>query len=174
MALIKINKNSIIDDAIDNTKLDLTDNFAFTGSITTTNKPSFFAYGSSNDWVGLSADATVTQLDATKHNIGSDYNTSNGKFTVPINGVYFFSFNFYIKHTDNQGHFKVAVDGSALGGSTYHLIRASKNDADNVDETISLSWVYYHTANQEITIQSQYTTTHIVPSRSYFSGFLIG
>ena len=154
--------------------MNLADNYAFSGNITTTTKPSFFAYGSSNDWVGLAQNATVTQLDATKHNIGSDYNTSNGKFTVPINGVYFFSFNFYIKHTDNQGHFKVAVDGSPLGGSTYHLIRASKNDADNVDETISLSWVYYHTANEEITIQSEYTTTHIVPSRSYFSGFLIG
>ena len=169
-----ISTAKIANDAIDNTKLDLASNFTFTGDILTTNKPSFFAYGSSNDWVGFADNATITSLNTTVMNVGSDYNTSNGKFTVPTNGIYFFSFNFYIKNTDNQGHFKVAIDGSPIGGSTYHRIRASKNDADNVDETISLSWVYQHTANQEVTIQSAYTTCDIVPSRSYFSGFLIG
>ncbi len=149
-------------------------NITINGVMTQPAKPSFFAYGSSTAWVGYANDVTITTLNTTQHNVGNCYNTSNGKFIAPVNGNYHFSFNFYIKNTDNQGSFKVALDGSAIGGGTYPTIRAVKNDADNVDETIALSWTYYLTASQEITIQSAYTTTDIVPSRSYFSGFMVG
>jgi len=144
------------------------------GRVLTPARPSFFAYGSSNSWVGINNNGTITQLDTTQHNVGNCYNTSNGKFTAPINGIYHFSFNFYIKNSDNQGSFKVALNDAPIGGGTYHTIRAVKNDGDSADETISLSWTYSLTATQEITIESAYSTTDIVPSRSYFCGFLIG
>jgi hypothetical protein len=62
------------------------------GYTTHGSQPSFFAYNSSapsTNW----ANGSVIVYNATDHNVGGGYNTSNGRFTVPISGRYFFAWS---------------------------------------------------------------------------------
>ena len=62
------------------------------GRVLHPNQPSFFAYNSSapgSSW----ANGSYIVYNATDHNVGSGYNTSNGRFTVPISGRYFFAWS---------------------------------------------------------------------------------
>jgi len=146
-----------------------------TGRILQPAKPSFFAHGASSGWVSLSSGGVVTELDATDHNIGGHYDTSNGKFTVPITGVYCFQFNLYIKQTSSSASFSIYHDGSEFQSSSgFPQIRAFRADGDANDETLGLTWTYRYTQGTYIEIRSSGQTSEYVPIRSYFSGFLVG
>ena len=58
------------------------------GRVTMPYQPAFFSWGSSVTVSGT--DFAFTQVE---YNIGSHYNTSNGRFTAPITGLYTFSAN---------------------------------------------------------------------------------
>ena len=146
-----------------------------TGRILQPAKPSFFAHGTTGSWQSVSSGGIVTELDATDHNIGGHYDTSNGKFTVPITGVYCFQFNLYIKQTSNSASWSIYHDGSEFqSGSGFPQIRVFRNDGDANDETIGCTWTYQYTAGTYIEIRASGTTSEYVPIRSYFSGFLVG
>jgi len=59
------------------------------GRVTTPNQPSFHAYSNANLNHGTTDTKYVWNL--TRHNIGSHYDTSNGRFTAPIDGRYYFN-----------------------------------------------------------------------------------
>jgi len=58
------------------------------GRVTTPNQPSFLVKATGN----LNHGTTVTKMvwDSAIHNVGSHYNTSNGRFTAPVAGKYLF------------------------------------------------------------------------------------
>ena len=56
-------------------------------------QPSFHAYPSSSTNYTSADDVII--FGSTYHNIGSDYNTSTGKFTAPIAGNYLFAWAVY-------------------------------------------------------------------------------
>ena len=142
--------------------------------VTQSAKPSFFAYGSTGTWQSVSSGGIVTELDQTEHNIGSHYDTSNGKFTCPVTGVYCFQFNLYIKQTSNSASWSIAHNGSEYAEGGFPIIRVFRNDGDANDETIGCTWTFKYTANDYIEIRASGTTSEYVPYRSYFSGFLVG
>ena len=131
-------------------------------------KPSFFAHGSASGWVSVSSGGVVTELDATDHNIGSCYDTSNGKFTVPVTGVYCFQFNLYIKQTGSSASWSIYHNGSEFAAGGFPLIRVLRNDGDANDETIGCTWTYKYTASDYIEIRSSGQTSEYVPYRSFF------
>ncbi len=154
---------------------------ANTGLITANNaivdsaKPSFFARGSTGSWQSVSSGGLVAGLNTTDHNIGNHYDTSNGRFIVPITGVYCFQFNMYIKQNNTTASFSIYHNGSefqSTGG--FAQIRVSRQDGDANDETIGCSWTYKYTANDYLEIRSSGQTSEYVPIRSYFSGFFVG
>ena len=145
-----------------------------TGRLTQPAKPSFFAHGSTGTWQSVSSGGIVTELDTTDHNIGSCYDTSNGRFTVPITGVYCLQFNLYIKQTSNNASWSVYHNGSEFAAGGFPLIRVLRNDSDANDETIGCTWTYRYTAGTYIEIRASGSTSEYVPYRSYFSGFLVG
>jgi len=146
-----------------------------TGRILQPAKPSFFAHGTTGSWQSVSSGGIITELDATDHNIGSHYDTSNGRFTVPITGVYCFQFNLYIKQTSSSASWAIYHNGTVFeSGNGFPQIRAFRADGDANDETLGLTWTYLYTAGTYIDIRSSGQTSEYVPIRSYFSGFLVG
>mgnify|MGYP001158051867 FL=1 len=145
-----------------------------TGRILQPAKPSFFAYGSSATWQSVTSGNVVTELDATAHNIGSHYDTSTGRFNVPITGVYCFQFNLYIKQTSNSASWSLYHNSVQYQPASYPAIRVFRNDGEANDETIGCCWTFRYTAGDYLEIRSSGQTSEYVPARSYFSGFLVG
>ena len=78
-----------------------------------TTQPSFLAYRTSNQsgYNASGAYGTGVAFDGTIYNNGSDFNTSNGRFTAPVAGTYLFQGSVY---TDTQGFTQawLAINGS--------------------------------------------------------------
>ena len=104
------------------------------GVVTFPKTPSFLAYTNAS---GTTGEIVFT---ATHHNIGSHYNTSNGRFTAPVAGRYLFTFAILLDPSSNGNYERIlfAINGttsvtygdtlqdlnySAL--STYHALSAS-------------------------------------------------
>lgn len=97
MAITRITTPSITDDAVDNTKLDLTSNYAFTGTVTGTDGGiSQIDYWLYNNSTNLSAKtftvltnwARPTDADDEYGRIGTGMTHSSGVFTFPETGIY--------------------------------------------------------------------------------------
>lgn len=139
------------------------------GYVTNVNNPVFFAYRNST-----SPANSIVVFDQTYGlNIGSHYNTSNGKFTAPVAGSYAFTastlanpvsvtrINF--RHNGNARGAQARLDGGTLGGYAYGTIQVILNLAatDYVE-------VYGTTDNGSTAVYSDST-----PFLS-FGGHLIG
>ena len=90
------------------------------GQVNFPNQPSFRAY---TNTAGTTGEITFTN---TGHNIGSNYSTSNGRFTAPVAGCYLFTFMVLIDPATNGNYERVlfAVNGTtevAYGDSLVQL-----------------------------------------------------
>tara|TARA_Y100001972_G_scaffold107096_1_gene135958 strand:+ start:243 stop:737 length:495 start_codon:yes stop_codon:yes gene_type:complete len=140
------------------------------GRILTPARPSFRAKLSGSATT-VSANNDIVFDDVTTathgcHNIGGHYNTSNGIFTAPIAGVYFFSFSVYRNNTADAevnmflGNQAVGVAREKSDGASY--------DTMNLTTTLNLS------ASNEVKIRCIDGTIYIDTNVHSFSGFLIG
>ena len=92
MALSKIDTNAIADDAVDNTKLDLASNYAFTGTVTGASPITEADFFRTNATTAISAD-TDTLITAWTRNtqgakVGTGMSVSSGTWTFPSTGIY--------------------------------------------------------------------------------------
>jgi len=63
------------------------------GIITMPNQPSFTAHRNVDQDITQSSTNVGLVFDAVDHNIGNHYSTTTGRFTCPVDGVYFISFS---------------------------------------------------------------------------------
>ena len=64
-------------------------------------RPYFVAQGDTAAWQQWATGWQTPVLDYAVVNNGSHYNTSNGRFTAPVSGVYYFEYSLYVqKYTD--------------------------------------------------------------------------
>ena len=147
-----------------------------TGRMLTPARPAFRAKFSASGTLAAGGDMgggnsvlipdDVTTSGFGLHNVGSHYSTSNGKFTAPIAGLYFFQFNMYQNNTtDCEIDFYLGAQN--LGNGRFYASGDSYSTC-NASTTLMLS------ASDEVTIKVQVGTAYFNQTVSNFSGFLIG
>tara|TARA_Y100000114_G_scaffold29831_1_gene25539 strand:+ start:43 stop:600 length:558 start_codon:yes stop_codon:yes gene_type:complete len=121
MALTKILEGGIADDAVGNTKLDLSENYAFTGTVTGAggvNTPYFYGEKASNQTITRNTTTQVTGF--TSNELDSDSAFDGDTFTVPSGkgGLYYFHASIESNYSGvgadgERNMIKFFVDGSA-------------------------------------------------------------
>jgi hypothetical protein len=92
-----------------------------TGVITTPGRPAFRVYNSVNGFWYVNNNDTLI-FDATEYNIGGHYNTSNGRFTAPVAGVYQFNFYTIVYGNLQNGAISLRKNGGApTSGHNIHF-----------------------------------------------------
>lgn len=132
-------------------------------------QPSFSAYRSSSAWTVNASTEMV--FDSTRHNAGSHYSTSTGRFTAPQTGSYFFSFYSIFNTNVNSASVKIYKNGSRLYGGDIHFTYDQSGHWHNV----SFSQVLQLAVNDYVSIfnggiQVNYHGNHW----QLFSGYLLG
>lgn len=145
---------------------------SFGGVVTKPYQPAFRAYYSVNGIWTLGNEA-VFVFDSTEYNIGSCYNTSNGRFTAPVAGVY--QFNFYTIVSGNYSNAAIAFrkNGNALtsGYNVHFSPYYTSTSWSNVVYTTSL----YLNANDYVSMfNTGGSTQYHGDDWSSFSGYLVG
>ena len=144
-----------------------------TGHVLKSNQPAFHANG-----IGGTVSAGGTQNsgeyllignNSVTLNNGSHYNASNGTFTAPVAGLYYFAYSLlYDNSYSNNGSAALRKNGSDVG--EYAYVEGDQS-ADYIQA--SASAVVSCAANDAIRIYSYLAGWHIA-SESSFTGFLIG
>ena len=122
------------------------------GRVTTPNQPSFAAGKSGNAY---QLNSQVMPFDATRHNTGNHYNTSNYRFTAPVAGRYLFTFHSIIDGSINSGqqHYSIRINNSVSRGMNQHMTP----NTNNWDQ-VSSSYILDLSANDYVTMFSDSNT----------------
>ena len=140
------------------------------GRILTPARPSFRAKpAGSATTIAINNDIVfgdVTSATHGCHNIGGHYNTSTGKFTAPIAGVYSFQFTCY---RDNANDAEVDL---FLGSQAVSVAR-ERTDGGSYD-TMTIATILKLSASDEIKVRVVLGTIYVETNVHSFSGFLIG
>ena len=146
------------------------------GFITNSNNPAFHARGLLNNATAARTDdANVDAVFGTiSLNKGSDYSNSNGRFTAPVSGHYFFGCSLLIDDnaaTNNTYHFTFFKNGSFYARAGYD--RRIGDRSGVYGPHMSNTCVVYLAENDYMTIRMDTAGFH-TGSEANFCGFLIG
>ena len=122
------------------------------GRVLTPTRPSWSAYTTSH--VTSSADIV---FDTAVHNIGSHYDTSNGRFTAPVTGSYLICFKTLIITPNNSTSVNLRINGSDYATSDYAVANMGtypKLNSQSAGYYIGqgASIIVYLTASQYVTM----------------------
>ena len=111
----------------------LTGDLRVAGSVTIPNQPSFRATRSLWAWA-VESGATIV-LDQASHNVGGHYNTSNGRWTVPVAGTYLIHFQsiFFGAYTNES--VRIQVNGARINGGDLHFSAGVSGKWNNISNT---------------------------------------
>ena len=125
------------------------------GYVTKPNTPAFHVSRQGGD---VSSNSYVV-FDHSDYNNGSHFNTSDGKFTAPVTGIYFFSAWHF---TSSTSAFYLRINGTTFGEYTW-------------DDTGGCgTWVCPMTSGQYAQIYTKYTWRGTSDYHNAFCGYLIG
>tara|TARA_Y100000015_G_C2345330_1_gene67953 strand:- start:51 stop:542 length:492 start_codon:yes stop_codon:yes gene_type:complete len=139
------------------------------GVVTTpsTSRPAFMARRTT-----VSASSGIVLFDNAVLNQGSHYNTTDGKFTAPIAGLYSFSTVVLSDMGGTDNYFQLSL---LINGTSYAKMQDYSYE-DN-DSSGSLSVVASLSASDYVQVnfnQPYYGATSAASNFTYFSGFLLG
>jgi hypothetical protein len=150
--------------------------FDSSGRFTVPNQPAFFA------GIGSTSDATIAlnsfvPFNVTVLNTGNNFNTGTNRFTAPVAGRYFFSWQIF--YTDSGGANYTMQTGLNINGS---YINFSGGDAfvTQVNPALSgpicfgASAVVNLSANDVVGIMVRSANIRVYQGHCNFSGYLVG
>ena len=149
------------------------------GRVLTPARPAFHSRYNFNGTAGITGTLVFNQED---FDIGGNYDTSNGRFTAPVSGIYYFSFDALVSENSSGA---ILADGSAVyvnfyknGAVTaagqrsyYRMTGGAQYNTIYRTETMQLS------ANDYVQLYVSNKFIYNDASGSYcptFQGFLIG
>jgi len=139
-------------------------------------QPAFYAYGGSTNNVGA-GNGQVVIFTSTELNRGSHYSTSNGRFTAPVAGAYFFTASVRLDGA-NQEYFRIRLTKNASQSyARPHAIYDLGTTWDPRYFSLTVSGVINLAANdyvQTIIDVDTDSSVNIYRNESSFSGYLIG
>jgi hypothetical protein len=133
------------------------------GRVTTPYQPAFSVYKTTT-----TSGSTTYVYDAVDVNIGSHYNTSNGRFTAPVAGKYFISAYCCPQSVDTWGACAIYLNGSIYKGM--YVRRFLSNGGEWCTNTTILNL----NAGDYIFIQNTENTVLSGRDNNGFCGYLIG
>ena len=138
------------------------------GHVTAPSQPAFYAYRAG---VAGQVSAGDQIFDTTKTNRGGHYSTSNGRFTAPVGGAYFFSAALQLYGAPTTGH----MMSFRINGTDFHGSQNSSNpvydEPAGAHSMLYFSAVINLAANEYVTTWTNQTVRGM---QSYFTGYLIG
>ena len=138
------------------------------GRVTMPTQPSFHAYLASNQ--AVSSGGQQVNFDTTRHNVGSVFNTSNSRFTVPVTGLYQINTNVSVT-SGVQFELQLTVNGAVKVGC-YGSTNQNGSNGWGISTVLSL------TANDYLTVITYSGSGRTYAGRSdgfcSFSGHLLG
>ena len=145
------------------------------GRVLTPARPAFLAYDSSSGWRDYTAHGGAADMvwGGERFDIGGNFNTSTGKFTCPVAGIYYFNCWAYVATSVHKNYLYLTKNGSSVQSLLMD------NDGDN--ETAVVSGLVQCSANDLIHMKYQCDTdatgnVYSGGSEQWtgFEGFLIG
>lgn len=149
-------------------------------------KPFFYAQKNSAAWINYSAGAwNVLAMDYTAVNNGSHFNTTNGRFTAPITGTYWFTHSAYVykataTSSDSYIHPIFRVNGSETARkasyTTDYRLRLRTYYSGGYSGDTQINDIFYLTAGDYVELYhySSDATQQWYGTECFFAGFLIG
>jgi hypothetical protein len=137
------------------------------GRVIVPQQPSFWAYTTTSTGSG-----NVIVFPSTQHNVGSHYNSTNGRFTAPVSGRYFFSIN-SIGSTSGTTRIFPRVNGSSTSwGLSQFQLRLPNTSNYSVG---NLNFIWNLAANDYIDLFVSENTAYSDGSGYMnWSGLLVG
>ena len=139
------------------------------GYVTKPNQPVFDVCGASGNPDASSGSVYITYTTV-KINNGNHYSTSTGKFTVPVAGLYFFSFGCIKSGNNNLARLHLYKNGSSANGRHLRMATGQDGYGENGAKTNIISC----SVGDEIQVWLQEGVLHAGTAYLYFNGYLIG
>lgn len=147
------------------------------------NRPYFCATGNQGAWQNMDAGWTTIVFNTTNVNNGSSYNTSNGLFTAPVSGLYYFEMSMYCQKlgggVTDYAHPIFIINGSFTtrqsSYTTNYRMRGRTYIAGVYSFDTQINDVFYLAAGDYVqTYVYNSVLQQWYPPYAQFTGFLIG
>lgn len=150
------------------------------GRVTMPSQPAFRAYSTVSAWTLLSSNTwVIAALESEDYDRGSNYNTTNYRFTAPIAGLYQFTLHAYARvqsggQGDNSYYWtaRFGINGQTQG---VHCIVGYFSDGDE-DNTCTVTSTFNLSANDyvEVYLRGHSSSAEYYRSLCSFEGRLVG
>lgn len=140
--------------------------FNINGGLSVSSQPAFSS-SMTGGWITVNPGNPVI-FNSPQFNTGSNFNSSNGRFTAPIAGKYIFAFNFYI---EGQRQASFRKNGSDYIPSDTAIVMSATGSS-----TTSASYLFYLNAGDyiEVGCRSGSTSLYFYSGHSWFMGYMLG
>ena len=132
------------------------------------NQPAFFVYKNQSSWALAAGDTFV--FNTAEFNVGSHYNTTNGRFTAPVGGTYVFHFWSIYTGNASSDYIQMYRNGARMYGGDVHFT----NDVGSQWDSVHYSRVIQLNANDYVYMRSGSAHTYHGNHWGGWSGYMLG